>query len=98
MRDIFRTTGALGSMLHYRDTSQAHYWQPRSAIFHRATGCLSHGGRLAMAEHCKLSERSAQLRMARNRDLIEAKFADDVEDLTLNQAAGLMMLTAKPSD
>jgi hypothetical protein len=49
-----------------------------------------------LAEHCKLSKRSAQLymRIARNREAIEAKFTDGVEDLTLNQAAGLMMLTA----
>jgi hypothetical protein len=34
------------------------------------------------------------MQIARNREAIEAKLADGVEDLTLNQAAGLMMLTA----
>jgi hypothetical protein len=49
-----------------------------------------------VTEHCKLSERSVQLYMqvARNRDAIEARFADGDDDLSLNEAAGLMMLTA----
>ena len=59
---------------------------------------MPHGGWLPwLAEHCKLSERSAQLYMqiARNREAVEARLADSGgDDLSLNEAAGLLMLSA----
>jgi hypothetical protein len=57
---------------------------------------LKHGLWLPwLAEHCQMSERTAQLymRVAKNRATIEAK-AQRVADLTLNQAAALLVLTS----
>jgi hypothetical protein len=49
-----------------------------------------------LAEHCAMSERTAQLymRIAKNRATIEANIRNGVADLTLGQAAALMMMTA----
>jgi Protein of unknown function (DUF3102) len=50
-----------------------------------------------LADNCDLSERSAQLymRIAKNRDAIEAKYASGVADLNLNQAAALLFLSSE---
>jgi hypothetical protein len=58
---------------------------------------LKHGQWLPwLAEHCVMSERTAQLymRIAKNRATIEANIRNGVADLTLGQAAALMMMTA----
>jgi Protein of unknown function (DUF3102) len=58
---------------------------------------LSHGQWLPwLTEHCAISERSAQLymRIAKNRQAIEARNAQHVADLTLNQAAALLVMTS----
>jgi hypothetical protein len=58
---------------------------------------LKHGQWLSwLAEHCAMSERSAQLYMpiAKNRAAIEDNIRNGVADLTLGQAAALMMMTA----
>jgi hypothetical protein len=59
---------------------------------------VPHGGWLPwLADNCDMSERSAQLymRIAKNRNAIEAKYASGVADLTLNQAAALMFLSSE---
>jgi hypothetical protein len=58
---------------------------------------LKHGQWLPwLAEHCAMSERTAQLymRIAKNRATIEMNIRSGVADLTLGQAAALMMMTA----
>src|SRR5258706_3006884 len=58
---------------------------------------LKHGQWLPwLTEHCAMSERTAQLyiRIAKNREAIESQIRNGVADLTLGQAAGLMMMTA----
>src|SRR5260370_4403754 len=49
-----------------------------------------------LTDHCAMSERSAQLyiKIAKNRETIENQIRNDVADLTLGQAAALMMMTA----
>jgi Protein of unknown function (DUF3102) len=50
-----------------------------------------------LADNCDLSERSAQLymRIANNRNAIEAKYASGIADLNLNQAAALLFLSSE---
>jgi hypothetical protein len=58
---------------------------------------LKHGQWLPwLVEHCAMSERTAQLyiRTAKHRATIEAKIRNGVADLTLNQAAALLVLTS----
>jgi hypothetical protein len=58
---------------------------------------LKHGQWLPwLAEHCAMSERTAQLymRTAKNRAAIEEQIRNGVADLTLNEAAALLMLTS----
>jgi hypothetical protein len=49
-----------------------------------------------LREHCAISERTAQLymRVAKNRAEIEAQIRNDVADLTLSEAAALLMLSS----
>jgi hypothetical protein len=48
-------------------------------------------------EHCGMAERTAQLymRIAKGREVIESKIRSGVADLSLNQAAALLVLTSK---
>src|SRR5262245_40621328 len=58
---------------------------------------IKHGQWLPwLQEHCELSERSAQLymRIAKERETIEAQIRNGVADLTLNQAAALLVMTS----
>src|ERR1700730_4774068 len=58
---------------------------------------LKHGQWLPwLSEHCELSERSAQLyiRIAKNRTTIEKQIRNGVADLSLNQAAALMVMSS----
>jgi Protein of unknown function (DUF3102) len=58
---------------------------------------LKHGQWLPwLSEHCELSERSAQLyiRIAKNRTTIEEQMRNGVADLTMNQAAALMVMSS----
>jgi hypothetical protein len=50
-----------------------------------------------LTEHCAMSERTAQLymRIAKNRATIEGNIRNGVADLTLGQAAALMLMTAE---
>jgi hypothetical protein len=62
-----------------------------------AKAALAHGQWLPwLREQCSLSERSAQLymRVARNRAEIEAQMRNGVADLSLNEAAALLMLSS----
>jgi hypothetical protein len=62
-----------------------------------AKATLQHGQWLPwLREHCGISERTAQLymRCAKNRPEIEAANAQLIADLTLNEAAALLMLSA----
>jgi hypothetical protein len=59
---------------------------------------LKHGQWLPwLLNHCEISERSAQLymRIAKNRETIEAEIRNGVADLTLNQAAALLVMTSE---
>jgi len=49
-----------------------------------------------LAEHCAISERTAQLymRTAKNRTTIEEQIRNGVADLSLNEAAALLMLSS----
>lgn len=58
---------------------------------------LKHGQWLPwLRDHCAMSERTAQLymRCAKNRETIEAQIRSGVADLTLNEAAALLMLSS----
>jgi hypothetical protein len=58
---------------------------------------LQHGAWLPwLRDHCTISERTAQLymRVAKNRDEIEAQMRNSVADLSLNEAAALLMLSS----
>jgi Protein of unknown function (DUF3102) len=58
---------------------------------------LKHGQWLPwLTEHCALSERTAQLymRTAKHRATIEGQIRNGVADLSLNEAAALLMLTS----
>ena len=58
---------------------------------------LKHGQWLPwLSQHCELSERSAQLymRIAKNREAIGEQIRNGVADLTLNQAAALLVMTS----
>ena len=62
-----------------------------------AKGLLKHGQWLPwLAEHCSISDRSAQLymRIAKNREMIEHQIRNGAADLSLNQAAALLFLTS----
>jgi hypothetical protein len=62
-----------------------------------AKALVAHGGWLPwLSEHCQLSERSCQLymRVAKNRAEIENEIRNDVADLTLSEAAGLLVLSS----
>jgi hypothetical protein len=62
-----------------------------------AKALVKHGHWLPwLVEHCSISERTAQLymRTAKHRSTIEAKIRNGVADLTLNQAAALLVLTS----
>ncbi len=62
-----------------------------------AKGQVKHGQWLPwLTDHCAMSERTAQLYMkiAKNRETIESQIRNGVADLTLGQAAALMMMTA----
>lgn len=58
---------------------------------------VPHGGWLPwLQEHCTMSERTAQLymRVAKNRTEIENQIRNDVADLSLNEAAAMLMLSS----
>jgi hypothetical protein len=58
---------------------------------------LAHGQWLPwLADHCTIAERTAQLymRCARNREAIENQIRNGVADLSLNEAAAMLMLTS----
>jgi hypothetical protein len=58
---------------------------------------LKHGQWLPwLSEHCEISERSAQLymRVAKNKETIEEQIRNGVADLSLNQAAALLVMTS----
>jgi hypothetical protein len=58
---------------------------------------LKHGQWLPwLREHCTMSERTAQLymRVAKNREEIEKQIRNGVADLSLNEAAALLMLSS----
>lgn len=58
---------------------------------------LPHGQWLPwLRDHCEISERTAQLymRLAKNRDAIEDQIRNGVADLSLNEAAALLMLSS----
>jgi Protein of unknown function (DUF3102) len=62
-----------------------------------AKAMLKHGQWLPwLSEHCAMSERSAQLymRLAKNREAIEEQIRNGVADLSLNEAAALLMLSS----
>jgi len=62
-----------------------------------AKGQLGHGRWLPwLRDHCTISERTAQLymRVAKNRAEIEAQIRNGVADLSLNEAAALLMLSS----
>src|SRR6516164_6174986 len=62
-----------------------------------AKGQLGHGRWLPwLRDHCAISERTAQLymRVAKNRTEIEAQIRNGVADLSLNEAAALLMLSS----
>jgi hypothetical protein len=62
-----------------------------------AKALVKHGQWLPwLADHCAISERTAQLymRTAKHRATIEAKIRNGVADLTVNQAAALLVLTS----
>ena len=62
-----------------------------------AKGQLGHGRWLPwLRDHCTISERTAQLymRVAKNRAEIEAQMRNGVADLSLNEAAALLMLSS----
>ncbi len=62
-----------------------------------AKGRLSHGQWLPwLQDHCTISERTAQLymRVAKNRAEIEGQIRNGVADLSLNEAAALLMLSS----
>jgi hypothetical protein len=58
---------------------------------------VPHGGwRPWLAQHCTISERTAQLymRCAKNRTVIENQIRNGVADLSLNEAAAMLMLSS----
>jgi Protein of unknown function (DUF3102) len=58
---------------------------------------LKHGQWLPwLRDHCSISERTAQLymRVGKNRDQIEGQMRNGVADLSLNEAAALLMLSS----
>src|SRR5262249_5037345 len=58
---------------------------------------LKHGQWLPwLRDHCTISERTAQLymRCAKNREAIEAQIRNGVADLSLNEAAAMLMLSS----
>jgi hypothetical protein len=62
-----------------------------------AKAMLKHGQWLPwLSEHCAMSERSAQLymRLGKNREAIEEQIRNGVADLSLNEAAALLMLSS----
>lgn len=62
-----------------------------------AKALVPHGQWLPwLAEHCEMSERTAQLymRTAKNRAAVELQMRNTVADLTLNEAAALLFLTS----
>jgi hypothetical protein len=62
-----------------------------------AKALVQHGQWLPwLAKNCALSERTAQLymRCAKNRSAIEEQIRNDVADLTLNEAAAILMLSS----
>jgi len=62
-----------------------------------AKALVPHGQWLPwLAEHCEMSERTAQLymRTAKNREAVELQMRNTDADLTLNEAAALLFLTS----
>lgn len=62
-----------------------------------AKALVAHGQWLPwLAEHCEMSERTAQLymRTAKNREAVELQMRNAIADLTLNEAAALLFLTS----
>lgn len=62
-----------------------------------AKAMLKHGQWLPwLSEHCAMSERTAQLymRLAKNREAIEDQIRSGIADLSMNEAAALLMLSS----
>jgi hypothetical protein len=67
------------------------------ALLIEAKKQVPHGGWLPwLADHCTISERTAQLymRCAKNREAIEGQIRNGVADLSLNEAAAMLMLSS----
>jgi hypothetical protein len=78
-------------------TSSVDHAMTAGDLLIEAKAQLKHGQWLPwLTEHCAMSERTAQLymRIAKNRATIENNIRNGVADLTLGQAAALMMMTA----